>query len=253
MHEDFEYLTNTESIAELLAEIKASGQDGQRPMFWPTHNPRVRLVGIDYGRSHYFFVNGKLSIPKTVHAIYDAKQPPPRLIAKLGVTDLAPFSTPTPLRNALVCRTKFEALAKEIGAEAALVFMCLTTQVGMRRIKARLEELFTEFGQDIQFCFFSLRLDLADDDWVVSFRFVNFLPTTGIWQMKSVIPSNAQFAYEARAVVSLSDFISNQGDLKCTVRTVGKHPNFDKPAERINYGVFEGNNRLPFRDTAPTW
>lgn len=268
-----EFLTNFNNYSE----VHHNEDD-----FWPSSPRFCKWIGIDYGRSHYFFTEEKDTIPLAVHEnIFGnsgnkTNEEMLEFFSSLGLntTEILTISSSiTPTRSNLLARVKFEMLknyfvskgkTEEESRKISLIGMGITTQHGLKIVKFKICETIVPDNADLRrkfglsFCFFQTNffVDPNSNEAKVSVTFINYVPTSGCWQSHALLTNDNIKKIRACFVMSLE----KEGDLgEAVIHFEGDNPHHNKKLDRdvqlASYGIFNANLKkvVQFRDTSPTW
>jgi len=234
---------------------------------------------VDYGRSHYFFLDGSDENAKKVERFCYITKADTDLEARTQFfINECHFSSALAERanrevisykNTVVCRVKFELLrnwliSKGFGERATIYAMkglLATTQRPLHSIKRAAMDTYTSLrpGKHIYFPTFQINWSVEDtaqyDSKKIYLRvtFINYIPTSEVWQGMYRLPIDNERKVKATFVL---DITSNEdlGNLK--VQEEGPYGSILSNEQRLCcIGVFNAttNTRLNYKDTTPTW
>jgi len=242
--------------------------------FWPrdSSSKELRQIGVDYGRSHYLFLDNKSEIAQSVHKYCYRREGKitneerKEFFQKLGITDpSAPdlCDQVTPTRGCIITRVKFELIKnwfeengfQEKSEGLALRSLFLSTQHPLRFIKYKIfDSLKIKFPQEnIVFSLFQSSICLLNQKPFLQVTFINYLPNTGSWQVMYPLPKNNTKNISAVFRLNLED-LTDCGSV--FYPDIQKQNDQLSDEERKNFfGVYISENQtlLRYCDTTPTW
>jgi len=237
-------------------------------------------IYVDYGRSHYFFLDGSEENAKKVERFcYINVKEDKDLEARLQFfADECHFNSKLvdrankelfSYRNTVVCRVKFELLrnwliSKGFGDSAtiyAIKGMLATTQKPLHSIKRAAMDTYTSLrlGKNIFFSTFQINWTVVDTAQYdskkifLSVTFINYIPTSEVWQGMYRLPIDNDFKVKATFVIDLTS-TDDMGSI--TIQEEGTYGTTLSTEQRITcIGIFNATTKtkLNYRDTTPTW
>jgi hypothetical protein len=258
------------SLLELIEQMKECDCSNNFKIWPKDSNDVYRSITVDYGRSHYFFTEDCLDIPRQVHEYcyrnYGNVDDENRklFLVELGInSDPKILDNTTPTRNNLITRVKFELLKNYFNGKGiqdydqmALVGMHYTTQNPLRWIKTKairkIEELYPDQANKLRFPFVKINFTVEENIPVLNIKMRNYCPKKGCWQVICNYPEDNQRKLEINFHINLREIPTNRG--RYVVSAKGIYP-IEKPDIKERYGIYcaSPKNTIRYKDTTPTW